>query len=370
MPLFQYAANYQQLNIIRLLIEQGAQLDVTKSSLTASLETVVLRNAKGGKDIMSTHVDINRELLKAGSGVDAIWVTDFYLFARTWRGENLDVLFPICEDYWEDIFKLLWGPFESSHHLSGLADDDGRNLSAIDELLYNSYVLQRNENCDDPWAFRRLELALKFGARIDAPSPYGNLSLQNFIARVSARFRHPRMGRWMEDLRTDHEGRNIFHSLLWLLFSGADPVAVDEYGQTATWLAFYCQLLPEWFAALETRGVSVEYVARHAISAVTQGFLEGLGSVSRIPYTYEAIPLSGPWELRPFNLWKDFGVHTVNEARALMRQEFAEHGYKVLVTEDTPREYGLLTTGVEFDLPSAVKTEEDHIVRKRLRQAT
>ena len=334
------------------------------------METVAFSNVKSDKYVMRTHVDINRELLKAGSNVDAIWVTDFYLFTRTWRGANLDVLFPQCEEYWEDIFKLLWGPFESSHHLDGLTDNDGRSLSAIDEFLYNSYVLQRNEDCDDPWAFRRLELALKFGARIDTPSPYGNLSIQNFIARVSARFRHPGMGRWMEDLRTEHEGRNIFHSLLWLLHSGADPVAVDEHGQTATWLAFYCQLLPEWFTALETHSISTEYVARHAISVVTQGFLDGLGSVSRIPYSYEAIPLNGPRELRPFNLWEDFDIHTVNEARALMRQEFAEHGHKVVIAEDTPREYGLLTTGVEFDLPSAPKVDEQYTVRKRLQWAS
>ena len=349
------------------MVEQGAPTDIVRSALTVSLDTNIYEDANRDKDVLQANVDINRALLNAGSRVDAIWVTNFYLFTITWRFAPLASLAPICEDYWEDTFKLLWGPYKLSHDLGSLIDEEGNAVSAIDELLYDLYKIQRNSGREDPWEFDRLELALQLGARVDAPSRVGSCSVQNFIARASAKFRQPGYGRWMEDCRSENEGVVILKSLLWLVRSGADPLAIDEHGQTATWLAFYCQLLPEWFAALAANGINTEYVARHALSAVSQEFLDGLGTVVRMPYARQVWSLEGSPQLN--NLWEEFGISTVDEARSLMMYEFTDYGCKVSVSDDSPREYGVSITGADFDLPSAPHLSEGNTTRRRVCRA-
>ena len=333
-------------------------MDVTESALTANLLTDIYFGTEQDKRVLRTHIDITRVLLQAGSRVEDVWVTDFYKFYISWRWETLSALSPICEEYWEDAFKLVWGPHKHAHHLSGLTDKDGHTMSAVDELLYRSFILQRNEESDDLWAIRRLELALEYGARLDVPSAYGNLSLQNYMARVSWRFRDPDRGkeRWMEDDRNKSAHRNILLSLQWLLQAGADPVAIDVNGQTATWLAFYCQMLPDWFAALDAHNIDMEHVARHAVAAVNQKFLDGLRATTRTPYAHPVFEIGrGGATMCYVNHWEDFDVHTVSEARELMRETFAEYGVQVRFVPEKPVEYGVVSTGADFDIPSTPK---------------
>ena len=310
------------------------------------------------KSVFRNHVDITRTLLQAGLRVEDVWVKNFYRFTTCWRHDKLRALFPICSEFWEDNFKLLWGPSEHAHDLRYLTDDDGQNVCAVDELLYNSFVLQRNEQSVELWASRRLELTLKFRGRRDIPTQYGGLSLQNYIARVSWRFRFPGCGRWVIAPRTESEDLKILSSLTWLLSVGADPVAIDQHGQTATWLALYCQILPEWFAALEANSICVEYVTRHAISAVQQKFLDGLKATGKAPYAQPEFRYErGAMKMHFSNHWDEFGVRTVDEARQIMTETFGDYGINTVQVPREPAEYGIVATGTDFAAPSLPKRE-------------
>ena len=360
--------HYQQHDIVRLLLEQGAKADISESAMTVNLNTDIHMNGSRSKDVLRNHVDITRILLEAGSRVEDVWVKSFYRFTTSWRRATLGSLFPICEEFWEDLFKLVWGDNRWAYHLNGLTDHNGQAISAIDELLYDSFVLQRNEKSMDLWAFRRLNLALSFGARLDIPSQYGNRSLQNFMARVSWRFRYPGCGRWVEASRSDSADLNILNSLSWLLHVGADPVAIDDHGQTATWLAFYCQMLPEWFAALETNGINISHVLRHALSALTEKFLRSLQITQIVPYAHPEFVLeNGDPKLRVSNHWAEFEIKTVSEARQLMVETFAEYDFDISQFPEEQIEYGLSASGVDFKVPST-PNKEASLLRKRERK--
>ena len=356
--------------MIRLLVSQGAKVDNSSSTLLRIMHCFYCESCKiPDQGSCRRRVDMVRMLLEAGSEFNLntgskYYYRAYYAYCRKQSGlietnhAPSSLTQQVYEECWEDSAKLLFGPGP------GASDIDNFPYRSVIELVlytpaFNQWLLPL-----DAAHMRRLQVLLDLGARLDISCTVGDRSLQNFIASIPPR-------RCIQEKR-QHEAYPklpILQRFVWLLQHGANPLALDLHNRTATWLAFHLGFLSEWTDALAQCGISIAFVARHALSTISQDLLNNAReSKWESPYFY-MINYPDSDESGYTNYFLYHGITTVEEARTAIIEAFAKIGCSIECSDDELNEYSLSATGVDFTPATIYRGKTVDLSRRKPRTA-
>ncbi|MCJ1308186.1 hypothetical protein MMC25_001838 [Agyrium rufum] len=351
--LIEFACYYQQLEIMKILLQCGAKPDYCMPAMKIHSQPHRIWDQKLNQSDLRNYVDITRVLVEADAEHDYPLGLSISTNHLDWTPDRKQ----ICMQYTGEIYKIVWGPHEHSASINGMMDEAGFELNTLDIFLYSGFssCSQGSLKDYDPWGYQHLDLAWSLGARLDTPRPEGDKSLQNFIRIIG--FNHILMldyDETMDEQITNFKSPLVYHSILWLLRHGADPLAVDMNGETAAWLASSHGWLPELTKALCATGYSINTIARRAVTAITPHFLHTLRkrseSVKADPYKTPILVPDSP-----------------DEARDLLLLDFSWCGFDITLDHDDcfTTKHATHASMIDFD-PNTIAKPSEHIpVRRR-----